>query len=111
MSRHVESPYFPKSTPRTVEGGIRAKSARGNITSTWWTDATDEAEPPVPLTGLLDVFYVSPGKLPPPRPVASGASLLDQWPVVPLTVRGMPLAAALRPAFDALTARPQDQPG
>ncbi len=266
MTRHFESPYYPKSTPRTVEGGIRAKSARGKIASTWWstrfievlestgmgsrltrgrnyarrgqvlslelspgqvtasvqgsrsrpyrvrigitaygkdqwarieerlagdawfvaqllsgemppdveqvftdlglhlfpsgagdlsldcscpdwevpckhlaaafyllaeqfdadpfailawrgrarqdllarlgataTDASDEQDPPVPLTELLDVFYVSPGTIPPPRPVTSGASLLDQLPAVPLTVRGIPLATALRPAYDALT--------
>lgn len=27
MSRHVESPYFPESTPRTVEGGIEERLA------------------------------------------------------------------------------------
>lgn len=68
-----------------------------DVTADGWLGAL------VPLTELLDVFYVSPGKVPPPRPVASGASLLDQLPVAPVTVRGMPLAAALRPAYDALT--------
>lgn len=64
--------------------------------------ATDEAA--VPLTELLDVFYVSPGRAPRAKSVASGASLLDQLPEVPVTVRGRPLAEVLRPAYDALSA-------
>ncbi|GAA4384301.1 SWIM zinc finger family protein [Agromyces bauzanensis] len=37
MSKGFGSPYFPPSTPRSVDGGIRAKSARGRIASTWWS--------------------------------------------------------------------------
>ena len=29
--------YYPKSTPRKVEGGIKAKSKKGAIGSTWWS--------------------------------------------------------------------------
>ncbi len=29
--------YFPKSTPRKVEGGIKAKSKRGKIGEKWWS--------------------------------------------------------------------------
>lgn len=29
--------YFPKSTPRKVEGGIKAKSKRGKIGEQWWS--------------------------------------------------------------------------
>ncbi len=29
--------YFPKSTPRKVEGGIKAKSKRGQIGEKWWS--------------------------------------------------------------------------
>ncbi|QDG52523.1 hypothetical protein FIV42_17815 [Persicimonas caeni] len=29
--------YFPKSTPRKVEGGIKAKSKRGKIGEEWWS--------------------------------------------------------------------------
>lgn len=37
MADRFGGPYFPKATPRPVEGGIRAKSARGPISSTWWS--------------------------------------------------------------------------
>lgn len=37
MSRRVDSPYFPKSTPREIADGIRAKSTRGKIADTWWS--------------------------------------------------------------------------
>ncbi|MFV0375187.1 SWIM zinc finger family protein [Microbacterium sp.] len=37
MNRRYDAPYFPKSTPRQVEGGLRAKSARGAIATTWWS--------------------------------------------------------------------------
>lgn len=66
-------------------------------------DTPDGADAAVPLTELLDVFYVSPAVASPRRPGASGASLLDQLPPVPLSVRGSPLADALRPAYAALT--------
>ena len=37
MSRHYESPFFPPSTPRSVEGGVKARSARGAIGTSWWS--------------------------------------------------------------------------
>ncbi len=37
MNRRFESRYYPPSKPREVAGGIRAKSARGKIASTWWS--------------------------------------------------------------------------
>lgn len=37
MSRRPPSPYYPASTPRPVEDGLRAKSARGQIAATWWS--------------------------------------------------------------------------
>lgn len=37
MSERFGSRYFPPSKPREVDGGIRAKSARGAIASTWWS--------------------------------------------------------------------------
>lgn len=37
MARGASGPWFPKSTPRAVEGGLRAKSARGQISATWWS--------------------------------------------------------------------------
>ena len=37
MSKRWDSPYYPKSTPRSVEGGLRARSARGKIAGTWWS--------------------------------------------------------------------------
>lgn len=37
MNRRFESPYYPPSKPREAVGGIRAKSARGAIASTWWS--------------------------------------------------------------------------
>lgn len=61
-----------------------------------------EGEAAVPLTELLDTFYVSPFRAVSARSVPSGASLLDQLPELAVTVRGTPLAAALRPAYDAL---------
>ncbi|MFT4030673.1 MAG: SWIM zinc finger family protein [Protaetiibacter sp.] len=62
------------------------------------------ADAVVPLTDLLDVFYVAPASLPPRRGAASGASLLDQLPPVPITARGKPLVEVLRPAYEALAA-------
>lgn len=69
-------------------------------------DAQGTAEEVVPLTELLDVFYVSRRQAPPRLPSASGASLLDQLPPVSVTVRGKPLVEALRPAYDAERDRP-----
>lgn len=37
MSKNWGSPYYPASTPRSVEGGLRARSARGKIANTWWS--------------------------------------------------------------------------
>jgi uncharacterized Zn finger protein len=37
VTRRFDSGYFPKSTPRQADGGIRAKSTRGKIASTWWS--------------------------------------------------------------------------
>ena len=36
-SRRYNSPFFPPSTPRSVEGGVKARSARGAIGTTWWS--------------------------------------------------------------------------
>lgn len=72
-------------------------------------DATADAaadDVVVPLTELLDVFYVSSVEVPPPRSGGSGASLLDQLPPVSVTVRSTPLADVLRPAYEALAANP-----
>ena len=71
-------------------------------------EAAGEADAPVPLTELLDVFYVSSGTAPPRRTVASGASLLDQLPTLSLAVRGNSLADALRPAYLALAASAEE---
>lgn len=65
-------------------------------------DAAGTADEVVPLTDLLDVFYVAPRQAQPRRAVASGASLLDQLPPVEVAVRGGSLADALRPAYEAL---------
>jgi len=37
VNRRFDSPYYPPSKPREAVGGIRAKSARGKIASTWWS--------------------------------------------------------------------------
>jgi uncharacterized Zn finger protein len=37
MSRRYESPFFPPSTPRSVDDGIKARSARGAIGTSWWS--------------------------------------------------------------------------
>lgn len=37
MSSGFDPRFFPPSTPRAVEGGFRARSARGKIASTWWS--------------------------------------------------------------------------
>ena len=37
MPSRPAGPYYPTSTPRPVEGGLRAKSARGRIANTWWS--------------------------------------------------------------------------
>lgn len=37
MSKGWGSAYYPVSTPRSVEGGIRARSTRGTIAGTWWS--------------------------------------------------------------------------
>lgn len=36
MSRHFDSWYYPPSTPRAVEGGIRARNKRGAFAGRWW---------------------------------------------------------------------------
>lgn len=71
-------------------------------------DAADHDEAETPLTELLDVFYVSPAAVA-PRPVSAIgtratpiASVLEQLPPLPLTVRGRPLAESLRPAYETL---------
>ena len=35
--RRYESPYFPPSAPLTVEGGVKARSTRGAIGTSWWS--------------------------------------------------------------------------
>lgn len=57
----------------------------------------------VPLTELLDVFYVSPAGVPARGGAVSGAVLLDQLPPVAVTVRGRSLVEALRPAYSPET--------
>ena len=47
VSRRFDSPYYPASTPRQVEGGLRAKSARGRIASTWWSTRFIEVLEPI----------------------------------------------------------------
>lgn len=38
MSRdRYESPFFPPSSPRSVEGGVKARSLRGAIGTSWWS--------------------------------------------------------------------------
>ncbi|MBB1516535.1 SWIM zinc finger family protein [Tessaracoccus sp. MC1679] len=37
MNSGFDPRFFPPSTPRAVEGGLRARSARGKIASTWWS--------------------------------------------------------------------------
>lgn len=67
--------------------------------------AADE-EAAVPLTDLLDVFYL-PAAPPAAQPLVSGgASLLEQLPAVALTVRGKPLIEALTPAYQQLGPQP-----
>ena len=68
-------------------------------------DASGDEDGALPLTELLDVFWVSPGGARPARPASSGASLLDQLPPVPVAVRGTPLPDALRAAYDLLEER------
>jgi uncharacterized Zn finger protein len=35
--RSYQSPFFPPSTPRSVEGGVKARSVRGAIGTSWWS--------------------------------------------------------------------------
>lgn len=35
--RRADSPFFPPSSPRKVEGGVKARSVRGAIGTTWWS--------------------------------------------------------------------------
>lgn len=35
--RRYDSPFFPPSTPRSVEGGVKARSVRGAIGTSWWS--------------------------------------------------------------------------
>lgn len=37
MTKRYDSPFFPPSTPRRVEGGVKARSVRGAIGSSWWS--------------------------------------------------------------------------
>ena len=37
MSKNWGYPSYPASKPRSVDGGIRARSARGKIAGTWWS--------------------------------------------------------------------------
>lgn len=77
--------------------------ARLNAASQSGAGDADEA---VPLTDLLEVFYTFTGEIRPRRRPQDGTDLLGQLPPVALTVRGLPLVDALRPAYAALTAEP-----
>ncbi|WP_026821068.1 SWIM zinc finger family protein [Arthrobacter castelli] len=35
--RRYDSPFFPSSTPRSVDGGVKARSVRGAIGTSWWS--------------------------------------------------------------------------
>lgn len=35
--RSADSPFFPPSSPRSVEGGVKARSVRGAIGTSWWS--------------------------------------------------------------------------
>jgi len=35
--RRYDSPFFPPSAPRSVEGGVKARSVRGAIGTSWWS--------------------------------------------------------------------------
>ena len=35
--RRYESPFYPHTAPRSVEGGVKAKSVRGAIGTSWWS--------------------------------------------------------------------------
>lgn len=38
MSRHrYDSPFFPPAAPRSVEGGVKVRSVRGAIGTSWWS--------------------------------------------------------------------------
>lgn len=61
---------------------------------------TDEAPP---LTDVLDSYFAVQSTISIPTPPASSpVSLLDQLPPINLTVRGVPLIEAIRPAYEAL---------
>lgn len=61
-----------------------------------------EDSAPVPLTGLLEDFYVRPAREIPPRPLGTAVSVLDQLPPINVAVRKKPLAEALRSAYEVL---------
>lgn len=51
--------WFPRSTPRDVDGGLEARSRRGDIGEKWWSrkfvDVLDRlGDPPHELGGLPD---------------------------------------------------------
>ena len=58
-----------------------------------------ESGPPVPaLSECLDGYFTA-GPLRPPGLPAGARRVLDQLPAVDVTVRGVPLTEALRPAY------------
>lgn len=64
----------------------------------------------VPLTELLDVFYAAAPNAPARRSGGPRTSMLDEVPAIPLVVRGMPVAEALRPAYQRLVASATGDP-
>jgi uncharacterized Zn finger protein len=67
--------------------------------------AADRAEQSRPLADFVDVFYDRQIRSSPHPPAATAASpdaILDQLPPIPVTVRGMPIAELLRPAYRAM---------
>jgi len=56
-----------------------------------------------PLSACLDHYFAA-GELTPPQAGGYGGSALDQLPVLPVTVRGVPLVDVLRPAYPSVSA-------
>ena len=48
---------YPKSKPKKVEGGIKAKSKKGKIAESWWADRWIKA-----MEGLMDSGRLARGK-------------------------------------------------
>jgi len=37
VSKQPDVPYYPRSVPRHVDGGLKARTARGPMAATWWS--------------------------------------------------------------------------